>query len=146
MPNTAPLEIFSFQLAWTLRRSEVLRVSGLRSVTAVTSHHDSTKVPSLNQKLPGLTAYEPITIEREVEVGDEDFQNWAIQAVNQESGFRQNIAIILMDGQGNPAVRFQVFDCWPSMYEAFVELNADATGVVTERITLEYQSFKRADS
>jgi phage tail-like protein len=133
-------------MVWSLHRPQVMRVSGLSWVTAVTRHHDSTKTPTVNQNLPGLTTYEPITIERELLQGDEDFQNWATQAMNQVAGYQQDIAIVLLDAQANPVVRFQVLGCWPSEYEAFVGLTADASEVITERITLAYQSFKRVDS
>jgi phage tail-like protein len=146
MPSTVPLQTFSFQMSWSLHRPQVMRVSGLGWVTAVTSHHDGTKTPTINQVLPGLTTYQPITIEREVLQGDEEFQSWATQAMNQVAGYQQDIAIVLLDAQANPVVRFLLSGAWPSAYDAFVELTADATGVVTERITLQYQSFKRTDS
>jgi phage tail-like protein len=146
MATTIPLQTFSFQMAWSLRRPQVMRVSGLTWVTAVTMHHDSSKTPALNQNLPGLTTYEPVTIEREILPGDEDFQNWATQAMNQVAGYQQDVSIVLLDAQANPVVRFLVAGAWPSSYEAFVGLTSDVSEVVTERITLAYQSFKRVDS
>jgi phage tail-like protein len=146
--NTDPLEDFSFQVNWGGSRSGMMRVSPLRWSTAVVSHRDGSNLTNSPQKAPGLTTYEPITLEREIVQGDLDFQLWASEVVSTAgggSGYRRDITITLLDGQRNPVVVFKLRNCWPSAYEAISELNADTSHVAIERLTLEYDSFSRSD-
>jgi len=146
--NTDPLEDFSFQVNWGGSRSGMMRVSPLRWSTAVVSHRDGSNLTNSPQKAPGLTTYEPITLEREIVQGDLDFQLWASEVVSMAgggSGYRRDITITLLDGQRNPVVVFKLRNCWPSAYEAISELNADTSHVAIERLTLEYDSFSRSD-
>jgi phage tail-like protein len=147
--NTDPLEDFSFQVNWGGSRSGMMRVSPLRWSTAVVSHRDGSNLTNSPQKAPGLTTYEPITLEREIVQGDLDFQLWASQVVSMAgggSGYRRDITITLLDGQRNPVIVFNLRNCWPSAYEAISELNADTSHVAIERLTLEYDSFSRSDA
>jgi phage tail-like protein len=140
-----PLEDFSFVVNWGGTRTGMMRVSPLRWSTSVVSHREGSNVASSPQKSPGLTAYDPITLEREIVRGDLDFQAWAGQVVEGEGGFRRDVSITLLDGQRNVAVVFRLRNCWPSAYEAISELNADTSHVAMERLTLEYESFLRVD-
>jgi phage tail-like protein len=98
------------------------------------------------EKGPGPSVYGPITLEREIMSGDTEFQTWAGEVANATgSPFRRDVIITVVDREGNPAVVFQLRNCWPSSYEAISELNANATGVATEKLTLEYDWFVRTD-
>ena len=112
------------------------------------SHRDGANLTNSPLKAPGLTAYDPITLEREIVQGDLEFQLWAEEVVaagGGGSGYRRDITIRLLDGQRNVAVVFRLRNCWPSAYEAITELNADTSHVAIERLTLEYDSFVRVD-
>lgn len=146
MANTDPLEDFSFVVNWGGTRSGMMRVSPLKRSTDVVSHRDGSNPTNSPQKAPGLTAYEPITLEREIVRGDLDFQSWASEVVGGGSGYRRDITITLLDGQHNVAVAFKLRNCWPSAYEAVSELNADTSHIAIERLTLEYDSFLRSDA
>jgi phage tail-like protein len=124
----------------------MMRVGPLRWSTGVVLHRDSSNPTNSAPKAPGLTAYEPITLEREIVQGDLDFQSWASEVMSGGGGYRRDITIRLLDGQRNPAVIFKVRNCWPSAYEAISELNADTSHVAIERLTLEYDSFQRSDA
>jgi phage tail-like protein len=144
--NTDPLEDFSFLVNWGGTRNEMLRVSPLRWSTSVVDHRSGSYVLNATQKAPGLPSYTPITVEREIVPGDLEFQTWAGEVANAAGGdFRRDVTITVLDRQGNPAVVFQVRNCWPSAYEASSELNANALGVATEQLTLEYDWFVRTD-
>lgn len=149
MANVDPLEDFSFVVNWGGTRVGMMRVSPLRSSTAVVSHRDGSNLTNTPLKSPGLTVYEPITLEREIVQGDLDFQEWASEVVNAAGGGgvpRRDITIQLLDGQRNVVVVFKLRNCWPSAYEAVSELNADTSHVAIERLTLEYDSFSRSDN
>jgi phage tail-like protein len=143
--NTDPLEDFSFVVNWGGTRAGMMRVSPLRWSTSVVSHRDGSNPTNSPQKAPGLTAYDPITLEREIVRGDLDFQSWASEVVGGTVA-RRDITITLLDGQRNVAVVFKFKNCWPSAYEAVSELNADTSHIAIERLTLEYESFSRSDS
>jgi phage tail-like protein len=147
--NVDPLEDFSFQVLWGGTRIGMLRVSPLKWSTSVVNHRDGSNPSYSPQKAPGLTDYEPITLEREIAHDDLDFQNWAnevITAGSGGSGYKRDVVIQLLDGQHNPVVSFSLKNCWPSAYQAVTELNADASGAAIERLTIEYESFQRNDS
>jgi phage tail-like protein len=144
--NTDPLEDFSFVVNWGGIRTGMMRVSPLRWSTSVVTHRDGSSPVTSPQKAPGLTAYDPITLEREIVRGDLDFQSWASEvAAGGGSGFRRDVTITLLDGQRNVVIVFRLRNCWPSAYEAVSELNADTSHVAIERLTLEYESFQRSD-
>jgi phage tail-like protein len=143
--STDPLEDFSFVVNWGGTRIGMMRVSPLKWSTTVVSHRDGSNPTSTPLKSPGLTAYDPITLEREIVRGDLDFQTWAMEVVNGTAAGR-DITITLLDGQRNVAVAFRLRNCWPSAYEAVTELNADTSHVAIERLTLEYDSFSRVDA
>jgi phage tail-like protein len=145
MANTDPLEDFSFVVDWGGTRTGMMRVSPLKWSTSVVSHRDGSNATSSSQKAPGLTAYDPITLEREIVRGDLDFQSWASEVAGGGSGYRRDVTVTLLDGQRNVAVAFKLRSCWPSAYEAVAELNADTSHIAIERLTLEYDSFVRSD-
>lgn len=144
--NVDPLEDFSFEVAWGSAPVAVQRVSPLRWNTGVVDHRTGSALQNAPQKSPGLTTYEPITMERPIVVGDLTFQLWALEVVSSGGAFRRDVTISLLDGQRNVVVVFQLKNCWPSSYEGVSELNADASGIAVERITLEYEGFTRVDA
>lgn len=144
--NTDSLEGFSFRVNWGGTRTEMLRVSPLRWSTTVVEQRSGSNILNLTQKGPGLPAYGPITVEREIVPGDTEFQTWAGEVANATGvAFRRDVIITVLDRERHPAVVFQLRNCWPSSYEAISELNANATGVATEKLTLEYDWFIRTD-
>ena len=144
--NIDSLEDFSFLVDWGGTRTEMLRVSPLRWSTSVVDHRSGSNILNSTQKGPGLSVYAPITLEREIVSGDTEFQTWAGEVSNDAGGpFRRDVIITVLDRQRNPAVVFQIRNCWPSTYEAISELNANAAGVATEKLTLEYDWFIRTD-
>ena len=144
--NTDPVEDFSFLVNWGGARTGMLRVSPLKWSVSVVDHRAGSSALHSTQKSPGLTAYAPITLEREIVSGDAEFQTWAGEVANASAvAFRRDVIITVLDAQRNPAVIFQLRNCWPSGYEALSELNANATGMAVERLTLEYEWFVRSD-
>ena len=144
--DTDSLENFSFLVNWGGTRTDMLRVSPLRWSTSVVDHRSGSNILNATQKGPGTSVYGPITIEREIMPGDTEFQTWAGEVANVAGApFRRDVIITVLDSQRNPAVVFQLRNCWPSSYEAISELNADASGVATEKLTLEYDWFIRTD-
>jgi len=55
---------------------------------------------------------------------------------------RKNVAIILMDEEGNPAARWEFVEAWPSKYDA-PDLNATGTDVAIENLEIVHEGMKR---
>jgi phage tail-like protein len=144
--NADSLEGFSFLVSWGGTRTGMLRVSPLRWSTSVVDRRPGSYILNSTQKAPGSPAYTPITVEREIVSGDTEFQTWAGEVANAAAGdFRRDVTITVLDREGKPAIVFQLRNCWPSAYEAISELNVNAPGIATERLTLEYDWFVRTD-
>jgi phage tail-like protein len=81
--------------------------------------------------------------------GDSDFWLWANQVVNEGgggSGYKRDVKIQLLDSLRTPVVSIGLRNCWPSSFEAIAGLNAEASGVAIERLTLEFESFSYSNN
>jgi phage tail-like protein len=149
MANVDSLEEFSFQVQWGGNRTGMLRVSPVKLSTSVVIYREGNNPESQSRKIPGLTTYEPITLEREIMPHDADFWTWTNQVLSAGGvggGYQRDITISLLDGQHRPVVVIGLRNCWPSAYEALPVLNAEGSGVAIERLTLEYESFSYSNS
>jgi phage tail-like protein len=98
----------------------------------------------------GRTKYEPITLERGV-TQDPTFQAWADYAQRLQSGapqtslknLRQNIIITLLNEAAQAVIRYKVYRCWVSEYQALPDLDAGGNAVAIEHIKLENEGWER---
>jgi phage tail-like protein len=98
----------------------------------------------------GRTKYEPITLERGV-TQDPTFQAWADYAQKLQSGapqnslknLRQNIIITLLNEAAQAVIRYKVYRCWVSEYQALPDLDAGGNAVAIEHIKLENEGWER---
>jgi phage tail-like protein len=98
----------------------------------------------------GRTKYEAITLERGL-THDSDFEDWANAAQVLDTGaakqslknLRKDIAIVLLNEQGQPVYRYNVYQCWVSEYQALPDLDAGANAIAIEHIKLEHEGWER---
>lgn len=98
----------------------------------------------------GRTKYEPITLERGL-THDSDFEDWADAAQVLDKGaasqrlknLRKDIRIELLNEQGQPVYRYNVYRCWVSEYQALPDLDAGTNAVAIEHIKLEHEGWER---
>jgi phage tail-like protein len=134
----------------------VSKISALKRTSELVEHREGGD-PSTNRKSPGRTKYDPITLERGV-THDEEFERWANQvwlygakpgaADSREitlKDFRKDITIEVFNEAGQPVLRYSVFRCWVSEYQALPELNANANAVAIQNIKLENEGWVRAE-
>lgn len=127
------------------------RCSALRKTTEVTSWHEAGDQASV-RRIPGKTSYEPITLEAGITF-DRTFESWA-NAVNNYQGeaamslrnFRKDVSIDVFNLQGGLILRYHVYRCWVSQYQALPELAADGNAVMITSIRLENEGFERDTS
>ena len=128
----------------------VSKVSGLKKTTEVVKHREGAD-PSTSRKSPGRTEFEAITLERGV-TADREFEKWANQVwlfKGQSPGesalgnFRRDITIELRNEAGQPVLRYYVYRCWVSEYQALPDLDANANVIALEHVKIENEGWSR---
>ncbi|MBM3320875.1 MAG: phage tail protein [Candidatus Eisenbacteria bacterium] len=146
-----PYKQFKFRVKWDGKYVPgVMYVSGLTRTTEVVSSRKGGS-PSVDQRSPGQTIYEPIIVERG-RTHDQEFEKWVNKVWNFGSGlgaeaslqdFRKDIVIELYNEAGQLAMAWKVYRCWPSKYSAVTELDANSTQIAVESMTLEHEGWER---
>jgi phage tail-like protein len=148
-----PYKNFKFRLFWegsTAPVAGISKVGGLKRSTEVVEHREGGD-PSTSRKSPGRTKYEAITLERGV-THDIEFEKWANKVWNYGSGlgaetslrdFRRNVILELYNEAGQLAIRYKVYRCWVSEYQAMPDLDANANAVAIQTIKLENEGWER---
>jgi phage tail-like protein len=148
-----PYKNFKFRVFWegsTTPVAGISKLSALKRTTEVVEHREGGD-PSSARKSPGRTKYEPITLERGI-THDKEFEKWANKVWNFGSGlgaevslkdFRKNLIIEMYNEAGQLALRFRVFRCWVSEFQALPELDANANAVAIQNIKLENEGWER---
>jgi phage tail-like protein len=128
----------------------ISKVSGLKRTTEVVKHREGGD-PSSSRKSPGRTEYEAITLERGV-THDTEFEKWANKVWNYGSGggkevslkdFRKDLLIEVLNEAGQPAIRYKIYRCWVSEFQALSDLDANANAVSIQHIKLENEGWER---
>jgi phage tail-like protein len=147
-----PYKNFKFRVFWegsTNPVAGVSKVGALKRTTEVVKHREGGD-PSSSRKSPGRTEYEAITLERGV-THDPEFANWANKVWNYGSGlgketslkdFRKNILIEVYNESGQLALRYKVYRCWVSEFQALPDLDANANAVAIQHIKLENEGWE----
>jgi phage tail-like protein len=146
-----PYKNFKFRVKWDGRYiAGISRVSVLKRTTQVIEHREGGD-PSSARKSPGMTTYEPITLERGLS-HDVDFEKWAnkVWSFGASAGeevslkdFRKDIIIELHNEAGQLVIAYKVYRCWVSEFQALPDLDADAGAVAIQRITLQNEGWER---
>jgi phage tail-like protein len=144
-----PYKAFKFRVRWDGRVvAGVSRMSPLRRATEVISHRDGAD-PSTSRRSPGRTEFDPVTLERGI-THDLEFERWANKVWNVGSApevslrdFRKDVVLELHNEAGQLIMAYHLFRCWVSEWQALPELDANASAVAIERITLQNEGWKR---
>jgi len=150
-----PYKNFKFRVKWDGKFvAGVSKISALKRTTEVVQHREGGD-PSTAHKSPGLSNFEPITLERGV-THDTAFEQWATKAWNPAGAshgaevslkdFRKDIVIELYNEAGQLVIAYKVFRCWVSEYQALPDLDAGANAIVLEHIKLENEGWERDHS
>lgn len=146
-----PYKNFKFRVKWDGRYvAGVSKVSALRRTTEVVEHRDGGD-PSTARKSPGRTSFEPITLERGV-THDQEFERWANKTWRLGGGagqevslkdFRKDLVIELYNESGQLVIAYRIFRAWVSEYQALPALDANASIVAIQSITLQIEGWER---
>jgi len=148
-----PYRNFKFKIKWDNEYVAGLNKCGaLKKSTEVVEFRDGGDT-STNRKMPGMTKYEPITLEAGV-THDTVFEDWA-NLVNNFQGdaamslkdFRKDqIVLDVFNLQGTKVLSYIIYRCWVSEYQALPELDASGNSVMIQTLTLQNEGWERDDS
>ena len=147
-----PYRIFKFRVKWDGEYVPgILSVSPLLRKTEDIISRDGGD-PSKSRISPGLTAFEPIVLERGL-THDPAFEEWANQVFNYQGDaamslkdYRKDITIDLFNLQGTKVMSFNVYRCWVSEYQALPDLDANKNCIAIERLVLQHEGWERDTS
>lgn len=98
--------------------------------------------PPTMRKIPGLVKYGNVTLKWGI-TDSMDLYNWRkLVEQGKTKDARKNMAIILLDEEGNPSARWEFSQAWPSKYDA-PDLNAKGTDIAIETLEIVHEGFKR---
>jgi phage tail-like protein len=126
----------------------VNRVGAIRRTSDVIEYNEGGNAIVL--KGLGRTRYDPITLERGV-TQDPDFATWANYAQVLDHGapaaslanLRQEMAIVLLNEEAQPVLRYLVHRCWVSQFQALPDLDAGGNTIAIEMIRVENEGWER---
>lgn len=141
-----PYRSYKFRLKWNGQYvAGVSKVSGLVRTTQVITHREggNTTTP---RRMPGQSEYAAITPERGVTY-DVLFEQWANKvweyrnATTEDQAalpdFHRDMVLEIYNEAGQKVLAYNIYRCWPSVFHALPELNANGNAVVIQSLTLE---------
>jgi len=146
-----PYRTFKFRVKWDGKYvAGVSKVSALkRSTEPVTLREGGD--PSKQRVSPTTWKFEPITLERGVTHAPE-FVSWASKVWDAGTGlgsealledFRKDLIIEMYNEAGQKVLTYNVFRCWVSEFQALPELDAGASAVAIQTLTLQNEGWER---
>lgn len=142
-----PYKNFKFQVKWDGKVIPgISRISCLKRYTDPIAHREGNE-PSITRLSPGTWRFEPITLERGI-THDTSFEEWADLCFSLSDpmslkNFRKDMVVNLLNEQNTLVKSFKVYRCWVSEYQVLPVLEANASSVAIESITLENEGWER---
>jgi len=94
------------------------------------------------RKIPGLIKYGNLSLKWGI-TDNLELYNWRkLVEQGKMSDARRNIAIIVLDEEGNPKSRWEFVEAWPTKYDA-PDLNATGNEIAIENIEIAHEGMTR---
>ena len=147
-----PYRNFKFQVLIDGQTVAALsKVSALTRKTEVLEYRSGGD-SSQSRRVPGLTKYDPITLEQGLS-HDPVFEEWA-NSINNMDGdssmsllnFRKDIIINLLNLQGTVVLSYQVRRAWVSEYTALPDLESTEGAIAIQKIVIEHEGWQRDEA
>ena len=147
-----PYKNFKFRLVWDDEGVKspiagVSKVSGVKRTTEPGTHRDGGDL-STKRHSPGVSSFEPITIERGI-THDLAFEKWATKVYSTAGDgamsllhFRKDITIELYNEAGQKVKAYFVHRCWVSEFQAQADLDANANAILIQSLKLENEGWE----
>ncbi|MGV8126127.1 MAG: phage tail protein [Methanothrix sp.] len=99
--------------------------------------------PPTPRKLPGMNKYGNVTLKWGISDSVELYENWRkLVEEGKIAAARKNVAIVLLDEEGNPGARWELSNAWPSKYDA-PDLTAKGNDVAVETLEISHEGMMR---
>jgi phage tail-like protein len=144
-----PYKNFKFRVQWDgAYVPGIRRVSGLSRVVQAAEYREGAE-PNIVHRAPGAVAYEPITLERGIS-HDTAFEDWAKLVKPSTPGagggygsHLKTVRIEILNDAGEPAIAYDVYHCWPTVYRPLPDLVDGGPMRLVETITLVHDGWER---
>jgi len=144
-----PYKNFKFRVKWDGKYiAAISKISALKRTTESVKYREGGD-RSMFRLSPGITTYEPITLERGI-THDKDFEEWANLVFNTSGdagvslkNYKKDITIDLFNLQGTIVMSYRVYRCWVSEYQSMPELDANGSCTAFEKIVLQHEGWER---
>lgn len=104
-------------------------------------YREGNEVPTV-RKIPGLIKYGNITLKQGI-TDSLDLFNWRkLVEDGKMADARSNIAVVVLDEEGNPKARWEFAEAWPTKYDA-PDLNATGNDIAVETLEIAHESMIR---
>ena len=104
-------------------------------------YREGNQTPTV-RKLPGLIKYGNLTLKWGI-TDSLDLYEWRkMVEQGQTKGARRNLAVILMDEEGNAASRWEFAEAWPSKYDA-PDLDGKGNDIAVETLEIVHEGMSR---
>ena len=135
-----PLRNFRFRLEIDgIQQAGFSEVSGF-DITVDPIDYREGNEPTHVRKLPGLTKYGNVTLKWGI-TDSTELHDWHRQIVEGDVT-RRSIAVVVVDESGQDQARWEIYEAWPSKYEA-MDLNAKGNDVSIETLELCHEGLRR---
>ena len=104
-------------------------------------YREGNEIPT-SRKIPGLVKYGNLSLKWGITDSMELYEWRKLVEQGKRREYRRNIAIVLMDEEGNPASRWEFSQAWPSKYDA-PDLNAKGNDIAIENMEIVHEGMER---
>ncbi len=123
-----------------ITRAGFQECTGLDSSQEPSDYREGTD-PLTMRKLPGLVNYSNISLKWGI-TDDPEIWQWRQRAIDGRAE-RRNISIVLLNDAGEERVRWNLRNCWPTMWKA-PDFNAQSNDVAIECLEVVHEGVARA--
>ena len=112
--------------------------------TEVVEYREGTDRPTV-RKLWSLNDYGTLTLEKGTTEDSLELFEWRkLVEQGQVDEARRNIAVVLLDEEGEPAARWEFRDAWPTQYGG-PDLDATGNEVAIESLEIDHEGMERVE-
>lgn len=116
-------------------------VEGLNASVEVTEYRESTYTPEV-QLTPGIIRYGPVILRCGISQNMELYNWFKLVTQGKIDDARRNVGIIIMDDEGNPVIRYELTEAWPSGYSVG-KLDSVNGGFLIEELVIQCERITR---
>ncbi|MCP5053648.1 MAG: phage tail protein [bacterium] len=104
-------------------------------------YREGNEIPTV-RKIPGLIKYGNLTLKWGI-TDSMDLYNWRVMVeAGTMADARKNIAVVILDEEGNDKARWEFVEAWPTKYDS-PDLNATGSDIAIETLEIAHEGMIR---